>query len=317
MADTVADSDTIEDAKMPLLDHLIELRQRLLWSALSIIILFLFFYYFSENIYGFLVQPLADIMAETGRDRRLIFTAMHEAFFTYIKVAFFAAIFVAFPFIAMQIWMFIAPGLYKHEKSAFLPFLIATPILFFMGGALVYYYILPVAWKFFLSFESSGGAGAMPIQLEAKVNEYLSLVMRLIFAFGICFELPVVMSLLGKVGLATSKGMKEKRKYAIVMAFVAAAVLTPPDPISQIGLALPTILLYEISIICVRMIEKKRGDVEGEDEDDDDDDDDDLDDAPEAKDFDGKDYENDDDLESEPDSLNPNSPTNPTNFEGP
>jgi|TARA_B110000238_G_scaffold184047_1_gene211082 sec-independent protein translocase protein TatC len=313
VADTVADSDTIEDAKMPLLDHLIELRQRLLWSALSIIILFLFFYYFSENIYGFLVQPLADIMAETGRDRRLIFTAMHEAFFTYIKVAFFAAIFVAFPFIAMQIWMFIAPGLYKHEKSAFLPFLIATPILFFMGGALVYYYILPVAWKFFLSFESSGGAGAMPIQLEAKVNEYLSLVMRLIFAFGICFELPVVMSLLGKVGLATSKGMKEKRKYAIVMAFVAAAVLTPPDPISQIGLALPTILLYEISIICVRMIEKKRGDVEGED----DDDDDDLDDAPEAKDFDGKDYENDDDLESEPDSLKPNSPTNPTNFEGP
>jgi sec-independent protein translocase protein TatC len=315
VADTVADSDTIEDAKMPLLDHLIELRQRLLWSALSIIILFLFFYYFSENIYGFLVQPLADIMAETGRDRRLIFTAMHEAFFTYIKVAFFAAIFVAFPFIAMQIWMFIAPGLYKHEKSAFLPFLIATPILFFMGGALVYYYILPVAWKFFLSFESSGGAGAMPIQLEAKVNEYLSLVMRLIFAFGICFELPVVMSLLGKVGLATSKGMKEKRKYAIVMAFVAAAVLTPPDPISQIGLALPTILLYEISIICVRMIEKKRGDVEGEDEDDDDDDD--SDDAPEAKDFDGKDYENDDDLESEPDSLKPNSPTNPTNFEGP
>lgn len=315
MADTVADSDTIEDAKMPLLDHLIELRQRLLWSALSIIILFLFFYYFSENIYGFLVQPLADIMSETGRDRRLIFTAMHEAFFTYIKVAFFAAIFVAFPFIAMQIWMFIAPGLYKHEKSAFLPFLIATPILFFMGGALVYYYILPVAWKFFLSFESSGGAGAMPIQLEAKVNEYLSLVMRLIFAFGICFELPVVMSLLGKVGLATSKGMKEKRKYAIVMAFVAAAVLTPPDPISQIGLALPTILLYEISIICVRMIEKKRGDVEGEDEDYDDDDD--LDDAPEAKDFDGNDYENDDDLESKHDSLKPNSPTNPTNFEGP
>ena len=313
----MADSDTIEDAKMPLLDHLIELRQRLLWSALSIIILFLFFYYFSENIYGFLVQPLADIMAETGRDRRLIFTAMHEAFFTYIKVAFFAAIFVAFPFIAMQIWMFIAPGLYKHEKSAFLPFLIATPILFFMGGALVYYYILPVAWKFFLSFESAGGAGAMPIQLEAKVNEYLSLVMRLIFAFGICFELPVVMSLLGKVGLATSKGMKEKRKYAIVMAFVAAAVLTPPDPISQIGLALPTILLYEISIICVRMIEKKRGDVGGEDDDDDDDDDDDLGDAPEAKDFDGQDYENDDDLESEPDSLKPNSPTNPTNFEGP
>jgi sec-independent protein translocase protein TatC len=270
----LADSDTLGDAKMPLLDHLIELRQRLLWSAMSIIILFLFFYYFSENIYAFLVQPLAEIMAETGRDRRLIFTAMHEAFFTYIKVAFFAAIFVAFPFIAMQIWMFIAPGLYKHEKSAFLPFLIATPILFFLGGSLVYYYILPVAWKFFLSFESAGGAGAMPIQLEAKVNEYLSLVMRLIFAFGICFELPVVMALLGKVGLATSKGMKEKRKYAIVLAFVAAAILTPPDPVSQIGLALPTILLYEFSIILVRIIEKKRGDLEEEEEDNDDDDDD-------------------------------------------
>jgi sec-independent protein translocase protein TatC len=269
----LADSDTLGDAKMPLLDHLIELRQRLLWSAMSIIILFLFFYYFSENIYAFLVQPLAEIMAETGRDRRLIFTAMHEAFFTYIKVAFFAAIFVAFPFIAMQIWMFIAPGLYKHEKSAFLPFLIATPILFFLGGSLVYYYILPVAWKFFLSFESAGGAGAMPIQLEAKVNEYLSLVMRLIFAFGICFELPVVMALLGKVGLATSKGMKEKRKYAIVLAFVAAAILTPPDPVSQIGLALPTILLYEFSIILVRIIEKKRGDLEEEEEEDDDDDD--------------------------------------------
>ncbi len=261
---------------MPLLDHLIELRQRLLWSAISIIVLFLFFYYFSENIYGFLVQPLAEIMTETGRDRRLIFTAMHEAFFTYIKVAFFAAIFVAFPFIAMQIWMFIAPGLYKHEKSAFLPFLIATPILFFLGGSLVYYYILPVAWKFFLSFESAGGAGAMPIQLEAKVNEYLSLVMRLIFAFGICFELPVVMALLGKVGLATSKGMKEKRKYAIVLAFVAAAILTPPDPVSQIGLALPTILLYEISIFLVLIIEKNRGDIEEEDDNDDDDDDDDI-----------------------------------------
>lgn len=311
----MAKVDTVEEAKMPLLDHLIELRQRLLWSALSIIILFLFFYYFSENIYGFLVQPLADIMHETGRDRRLIFTAMHEAFFTYIKVAFFAAIFVAFPFIAMQLWMFIAPGLYKHEKSAFLPFLIATPILFFMGGALVYYYILPVAWKFFLSFESAGGAGAMPIQLEAKVNEYLSLVMRLIFAFGICFELPVVMTLLGKVGLATSKGMAEKRKYAIVMAFIAAAVLTPPDPISQIGLALPTILLYEISIISVRMIEKKRAENE-----DDADDDDDPDDTDAAKDFDENEFEDDYDLESEPDRASNKKPAgkvDPTDFEGP
>lgn len=310
---------------MPLLDHLIELRQRLLWSALSVILLFLVFYYFAEHLYGFLVQPLADIMEESGRDRRLIFTAMHEAFFTYIKVAFFAAIFVAFPFIAMQIWMFIAPGLYKHEKSAFLPFLIATPVLFFLGGSLVYYYILPVAWKFFLSFESAGGAGALPIQLEAKVNEYLSLVMRLIFAFGICFELPVVMTLLGRVGLATSKGMKEKRKYAIVLAFVAAAILTPPDPISQIGLALPTILLYEISIFSVMMIEKKRGDQEVDDDDDDDDaeeeaDADDLNDDPIAKEFDEDEFETAEDLESEPSTSKkskPSSKPDPMDSEGP
>ena len=315
----MAETDSVEEAKMPLLDHLIELRQRMLWSAVSVIILFLFFYYFAEHLYGFLVQPLADIMEDTGRDRRLIFTALHEAFFTYIKVAFFAAIFVSFPFIAMQIWMFIAPGLYKHEKSAFLPFLIATPILFFLGGSLVYYYILPVAWKFFLSFESVGGPHGMPIQLEAKVNEYLSLVMRLIFAFGICFELPVILTLLGRVGLISSKGMKEKRKYAIVLAFVAAAVLTPPDPISQIGLALPTILLYEISIISVRLIEKKRQDT-NEADDDDDEEDDDLDNAPEADEFDEDEYEDAYDLESEPDradKIKPKPKPNPTDTEGP
>ncbi|NQV82660.1 MAG: twin-arginine translocase subunit TatC [Rhodospirillales bacterium] len=264
---------------MPLLDHLIELRSRLLHSSIAITVLFFICYYFSPDIYDFLVAPLADVLEKMGGQRRLIFTALHEAFFTYIKVAFFAALFLSFPFIAVQIWMFIAPGLYKNEKRAFAPFLIATPILFFMGGALVYYFIFPLAWKFFLSFESVGGAGALPIQLEAKVDQYLSLVMRLIFAFGLCFELPVVMTLLGRVGLVTSKGMREKRKYAIVLAFVAAAILTPPDVISQIGLALPTMLLYEISIISVQMIEKKRGDVdEDEDEDgyDDDDDDDDL-----------------------------------------
>ena len=291
---------------MPLLDHLIELRTRLMWSGLAILVLFFACYYFAEPIYGFLVQPLSDIMDDTGRDRRLIFTALHEAFFTYIKVAFFAAMFLAFPFISIQLWKFIAPGLYKHEKKAFLPFLIATPILFFMGGSLVYYYVLPVAWKFFLSFESAGGAGAMPIQLEAKVNEYLSLVMRLIFAFGICFELPVVMTLLGRIGIVSSKGMREKRKYAIVLAFVAAAVLTPPDPISQIGLALPTILLYEISIISVRLIEKKRREQQGEDADEDDDDDDDDDD-----DFDSDDDDDESELEfpDEADSFDTSKPS--------
>ena len=274
----MADDTPTEEKAMPLLDHLIELRRRLLHSSIAVSVLFFICYYFSPDIYNFLVAPLADVMEQMGGQRRLIFTALHEAFFTYIKVAFFAALFLSFPFIAAQIWMFIAPGLYKNEKRAFAPFLIATPILFFMGGALVYYFIFPLAWKFFLSFESVGGAGALPIELEAKVDQYLSLVMRLIFAFGLCFELPVVMTLLGRVGLVTSKGMREKRKYAIVLAFVAAAILTPPDVISQIGLALPTMLLYEISIYSVRMIEKKRGDLDEdeEDEDDEDDEDDDL-----------------------------------------
>ena len=269
MSETDTDTD---ERSMPLLDHLIELRSRLLTSAIAILVLFFICYYFAPDLYNFLVAPLADVLEKMGGQRRLIFTALHEAFFTYIKVAFFAALFLSFPFIAIQIWMFIAPGLYKNEKKAFAPFLIATPILFFMGGALVYYFIFPLAWSFFLSFESVGGAGALPIQLEAKVDQYLSLVMRLIFAFGLCFELPVVMTLLGRVGMVTSKGMKEKRKYAIVLAFVAAAILTPPDVISQIGLALPTMLLYEISIISVKIVEKKRGDVDEDEEDDDDED---------------------------------------------
>lgn len=251
---------------MPLLDHLVELRRRLLYCAVGLVVLFFICYGFAEDIYGFLVRPLAAILEEQGGDRRMIYTALYEAFFTYIKVAFFAALFLGFPLIAGQIWMFVAPGLYRDEKSAFLPFLVATPILFFLGGALVYYLIFPLAWQFFLSFEVTDSGGALPIQLEAKVGEYLSLVMRLIFAFGLCFELPVLMTLLGRVGMVTSEGMKKNRKYAIVLAFVAAAILTPPDVISQIGLAVPTILLYEISILCVRLVEKNRGDDAEQDE---------------------------------------------------
>ena len=221
-------------------------------------------FFFAADIFNFLVQPLADLWQ--GEDAwRLIYTALHEKFFTDVKVAFFTGAFVAFPLIANQVWMFVAPGLYKQEKRAFAPFLIATPVLFFIGGAFVYYLVLPVAWTFFAGFEQQGAEGTMAIT-EPKVNEYLSLVMRLIFAFGISFELPVVMTLLARAGIATSEGMKKKRRYAILIAFVAAAILTPPDPLSQIGLAIPIIFLYEVSIYCAKLIERgreKRAQAEG------------------------------------------------------
>jgi len=236
--------------------HLTELRKRLIHSFIFLLIFFIGCYFFSEDLYGFLVEPYAKAVKESGLERRLIFTALQETFLTYIKVAFFTAFFVTCPFILVQIWKFIAPGLYKHEKIAIIPYLILTPILFFLGGILVYYLIMPLAIKFFLSFESAGISTGLPIQLEAKVNEYLSLVMKLIFAFGISFQLPIVLSLLARVGLIDSKFLKSRRKYVVVMIFAAAAILTPPDPITQIGLAIPLLILYELSIFSVNIIEK-------------------------------------------------------------
>jgi sec-independent protein translocase protein TatC len=251
----------IDDRPMPLLDHLIELRNRLMYSCVAILIGFLICYFFAEDIYAFLVRPLAEIYeGQTGR--RMIYTGLAEAFFTYLKVAFWAGAFITFPFVAAQLWMFIAPGLYRNEKQAFLPFLAATPILFFLGGAMVYYVVFPLAWRFFVSFESPGGEGTLPIELEARVGEYLSLVMKLIFAFGLCFQLPVALTLMGRVGLITSQQLAGSRKYAIVAVFVVAAILTPPDVISQVGLAIPILILYELSIIAVRIVEKRRAEAE-------------------------------------------------------
>ena len=249
--------ESINNNKQTLVQHLIELRSRLIKSLVLIFIVFVIAYIFADNIYDFLVQPYAHAVAgESGR--RLIFTALHETFFTYLKVALFASIFISLPFILMQIWIFVAPGLYKNEKSVVIPYLIATPVLFLLGAALVYFFIMPLAIKFFLSFESIGGQGSLPIQLEAKVNEYLSLVIRLIFAFGISFQLPVLLTLLARVSLVSSDGLRNNRKYVIVGVFIVAAIITPPDPISQIGLGIPILLLYEISILAVKYIESKR-----------------------------------------------------------
>ena len=239
------------------ISHLTELRNRLIHSLIFLFVFFIICYFFAEYLYGFLVEPYAQTAKEDGIERRLIFTALQETFLTYLKVAFFASFFITSPFILIQVWKFIAPGLYDHEKSAIMPYMVVTPILFFLGGALVYYLIMPLAIKFFLSFESTGLVTNLPIQLEAKVNEYLSLIMKLIFAFGLSFQLPVILSLLARVGVVDSEFLKKRRKYVVVIIFTAAAILTPPDPITQIGLAIPLLILYELSIFSVSLIEKK------------------------------------------------------------
>lgn len=248
-------TDPSADPQQHIFAHLSELRTRLLWSLLVMAGASIVAYVFVKDIYGFLVKPLAQAMGPQD-SQRLIYTDLTEAFFTYIKVAIFTGCFITFPFILMQIWRFVSPGLFSHEKNTLLPFLIGAPVLFFLGGSLVYFFILPVAFKFFLSFQSTGDQTVLPIMLEAKVGEYLDLIMVLIFAFGICFQLPVIMGILAKGGLVTPKFLAEKRRYAIVIIFTIAAFITPPDVISQISLAIPLMGLYELSILLVKYMNR-------------------------------------------------------------
>ncbi len=249
------------DLKMPMLEHLVELRRRLLWSVAALSISFLICWHFAGQIFEFLARPLIDAFADKA-DAKLIYTSLTEKFFVDIKVGFYAALFITFPIIGNHLWKFIAPGLYKNERGVLLPYLIISPVLFFLGGMVVYFGIMPLAWKFFLSYQSvapqGGNENFVEIVALPKVSEYLSLVIKLIFAFGLFFQLPVVLSLLSRAGIVTADWLAKRRRYAIVSLFLLAAILTPPDIVSQIGLAVPGILLYEISILCARRIERSR-----------------------------------------------------------
>ncbi|MBO6539446.1 MAG: twin-arginine translocase subunit TatC [Rhizobiaceae bacterium] len=261
------DEEDIEKSSAPLMEHLIELRRRLMWSIGGFFIAFLVCFFFAKQLFNLLVIPFQWATQWAGLDPKqveLIYTAPQEFFFTQIKLGMFGGLVIAFPLIAAQIYKFVAPGLYRNERAAFRPYLVATPILFLIGASLVYFFFTPMVMWFFLSMQQVGPEQEIQISLLPKVSEYLGLIMTLIFSFGLVFQLPVVTTLMARVGLITAQGLADKRKYAIVFAFVTAAILTPPDPVSQIGLAVPTILLYEVSIWLARRTERKRLEAEAE-----------------------------------------------------
>lgn len=242
--------------QQPLLEHLAELRKRLVICVVAFFIASIIAYEFAAEIYAFLVQPLADAFGDAS-SRRLIFTGLTEAFVSYLRLAVFAGFIGSFPIIATQVYLFLAPGLYKHERRALIPYLVASPALFFVGAAFVYYLVFPAAWHFFLSFEAPRGSSGLPIQLEAKVADYLSLSMHLILAFGIAFQLPVVLVLLVRSNIVSLSALRSGRRYAAVAIVTVAAFITPPDVFSQIALSVPLYLLYEISILLCRNQEQK------------------------------------------------------------
>jgi len=244
----------LDESKAPLIEHLIELRQRLLWSVAALTVAFLISIFFADQIFGILVQPLTD--AFPAGEGKLIYTKLYEAFFVEIKVAMFAAFFLAFPIISNQLWAFVAPGLYAKEKKAFLLFLIATPLLFMAGASLAYFVVMPTAFKFFLGFE--GLVGGLQQEALPAMGDYLSLVMQFILAFGVCFQLPVLLLLLNRAGIVTRQQLKGIRRYMIVGAFALAAILTPPDVVSQLMLGIPLILLYEVSLLIMWFTDRKK-----------------------------------------------------------
>lgn len=238
-----------------IIEHLTELKQRLIYCLIAVLLGFFISYYFADNIYKFLLQPLVDALDGKG-GQRIIYTSLTEAFLTYLKLSLLSAVFFTSPFLALQFYLFVAPALYKKEKNFILAILFFCPALFFLGALMVYKLVFPLAFKFFLSFQNFNPQNSLPIELQAKISEYLDLVIQLIFAFGLAFQLPIILICLVKFGILSVEGLRRKRKYWIVIIFTIAAVITPPDVLSQLSLALPMVLLYEIAIIISSKITK-------------------------------------------------------------